>query len=131
MGPCQDSPQFPPVMHQAAERASISEVLADKGYDAEHNHVLCREKLGIPKTNIAVRRNTNRSRTWPSTPYRRSMKRRKNRVGYGQRWQAETAFSTNKRVLGTALKARKWRAQKSEIYLRVLTHNLLLVAGAA
>ena len=106
------------------------QVLADKGYDAEHNHRLCREELGIPSTIIAVRRNSNGTRQWPKTPYRREMKRKVNRVGYGQRWQAESAFSMHKRRFGPSLRARGWTAQQAEIRLRVLAHNLLLLAGA-
>jgi hypothetical protein len=45
MGPSQDSPQFTPAMKQAAELIDFDRVLADAGYDAEHNHVLCRETL--------------------------------------------------------------------------------------
>ena len=49
-GPSQDSPQFPPVMHQATQQITWPGLLADAGYDAEHNHRLCRETLGIPTT---------------------------------------------------------------------------------
>ena len=54
---------------------------------------------------------------------------RRQRV-YGQRWQAESGFSRNKRLLGSALRARRWPDQKREILLRVLTHNLMLLAAA-
>lgn len=130
MGPCVDSPQFKPALLQAAANQSIDELLGDKGYDAEHNHALCREQLGIPSTVIAVRRNTNGTRQWPATPYRREMKRRDSRIGYGQRWQVESAFSRNKRTFGSALRARTWPMQQWECSLRVLTHNLMLLAAA-
>jgi hypothetical protein len=129
MGPCQDSPQFSPVMRQAAMRHSIREVLGDKGYDAEHNHRVCREELGIPSTVIPVRRGWGGSRVWPTTSYRRLMKRKNSRDNYGQRWQAESAFSCHKRVLGAALRARLWLMQRAEIALRLLTHNLMMVAS--
>jgi IS5 family transposase len=129
LGPCQDSPQFLPVIREAAANSDIAQVLADKGYDAEHDHARCREELKIPSSIISVRRNTNGTRRWPTTRYRREMKLRKNRDGVGQRWQAESAFSAHKRVLGTALRARTWLAQKAETFLRVLTHNLLLLAS--
>jgi hypothetical protein len=48
-GPCVDSPQFKPAMLQAAANQPIHELLGDKGYDAEHNHQLCRDELGIPR----------------------------------------------------------------------------------
>jgi hypothetical protein len=91
--------------------------------------VVC-EQLGIRSTIIAVRRNTNGTRQWPSTPYRREMKRSAARIGYGQRWQVESAFSRNKRLFGSALRARTWPLQPWECQLLVLTHNLMLVAAA-
>jgi transposase len=117
-------------MRQAAQRQTITQVLADKGYDAEHNHALCHEELGISNTIIAVKRNTNGTRQWPKTRYRRAMKRRQNRQGYGQRWQAESAFSAQKRLLGSALRARTWPMQRAEIALRVLTHNCMITANS-
>jgi transposase len=129
-GPCVDSPQFKPAIKQAVSNQPIEKLLGDKGYDAEHNHRLCREQLGIASTVIAVRRNTNGTRRWPHTPYRREMKHVAARVDYGQRWQVESAFSRHKRRFGSALRARTWRMQKSECALRVLTHNLMLLAAA-
>jgi len=129
MGPSQDSPMFPETIRQAAGNQRIRQVLGDKGYDAEHNHALCREELKIPSTIIAVRRNTNGTRIWPATPYRREMKKRKYRRRYGQRWQVESSYSRNKRLLGSALRARTWFMQHWECLLRVLTHNLLLLGA--
>jgi hypothetical protein len=36
----------------------------------------------------------------------------------------------NKRLLGSALRARLWPNQQREILTRVLTHNLMLLAAA-
>lgn len=132
VGPCQDSPQFAPAIRGAAQRQKLSLVLADKGYDSEKNHEICREELRIPHTIIPVRRKSKLSptRSWPTTPYRREMKRVANREGYGQRWQAESAFSGLKRLLGSALRARTWAAQRAEISVRVLTHNCMILANA-
>lgn len=130
IGPCQDAPQFSPAIRDAARRQTIAQVLADKGYDSEANHALCREELGIPSTIIAVRKNTNGTRKWPATPFRREMKRLRNREGYGQRWQAESAFSGQKRLLGSALKARTWPTQRAEMAIRLLTHNCMVTALA-
>ena len=77
-------------------------------------------------------------RKWLKTRYRRQMVRRfrkrprgsRHKRVYGQRWQAESGFSRNKRLLGSALRARRWANQKKEILLRVLTHNLMLLAVA-
>ncbi len=46
---------------------------------------------------------------------------------YRQRWQVESAFSRHKRRLGAALRARTDLAQEQECWLRVLTHNIMLL----
>jgi hypothetical protein len=125
-GPSQDSPQFAPAVRRAAARLPLSRVLADAGYDAEHNHALCREALGIRRTVIKLNpRGT--GRRWPRTRYRRQMKRGWCNRLYGQRWQAESDFSRHKRRLGPALTARRPLARRREVLLRVLTHDLMLL----
>ena len=124
-----DSPQFKPTVIQATQNQPIDELLGDKGYDAEHNHQMCRDELGIPSTIIPARRNVNGTRQWPSMPYRREMKRRSARKGYGQRWQIESGFSRHKRLFGSSLRARTWPMQRWECGLRALTHNLMLLAA--
>jgi hypothetical protein len=128
-GPSQDSPQFSPVVCQASHSIRFDCLLADAAYDAEHNHRLCREVLGIRLTVIPARKRN--SRKWPTAKYRRQMKRRFFRRLYGQRWQIESIFSQHKRRLGTALRSRTWTAQQTEIYLRVLTHNLMILKRVA
>lgn len=133
MGPCQDSPQFPEVVVPASRAVPIDVLLGDKGYDAEHNHRMCREELGIRRTWIPCRRRQRRSKhrlKWPTTQYRREMRAAFDYAAYGQRWQAESAFSQHKRRFGPALRARTWGMQQGEIYLRVLTHNVALLAAA-
>ena len=105
-------------MRQAAAPVAIDTALGDAGYDAEHNHRLCREK----------RRNT--GLRWPKTPFRRAMRHRFPRVLYHQRWHVESGFSQHKQRLGSALTARHAASQKRELVLRVLTHNLMLLAEA-
>ena len=130
VGPSQDSPDFTPAMRQAARFVRIDTVLGDAGYDAEHNHRLCREDLGIRQAVIRLnRRNT--GRRWPKSPYRRAVRHRFPKATYNQRWHAESGFSQHKRRLGSALTARSDASQARELALRVLTHNLMLLAEAA
>ncbi|MFC7736522.1 transposase [Roseomonas sp. GCM10028921] len=128
--PSQDSPDFTPAMPQAAGLGQIDTVLGDVGYDAEHNHRLCREDLSVRQTVIRLnRRNT--GRRWPKTPYRRAMRRRFPKAPHNQRWHAESGFSQYKRRLGSALTTRDNASQARELALRVLTHNLMLLAQIA
>lgn len=127
-GPSQDSPHFPAATRQAARLARVGRVLGDAAYDAEHNHALCRDRLGIPESVFRLNpRNT--GRRWPQTPYRRAMKRGFPKATYNQRWQAESAISRHKRLLAPFLRSRSRPAQKVESQLRVLTHNLMLLAA--
>jgi hypothetical protein len=125
-GPTQDSPEFPPAMRQAAAVLAMHTALADAGYDAEHNHRLCREELGLRQALIQLNPR-NRGRRWPEARYRREMRRTFPKHLYHQRWQAESAFSRYKRRLGSALTARRTPSQARELVLRVLTHNLLIL----
>lgn len=127
-GPSQDSPQFVDAMRQAVANLKPTRVLADKGYDAEHNHALCRRDLSIRSTAIAL----NPRRTGdqlPKTPYRRQMMQHFPKRQYRQRAQAESGFSRHKRRLGSALTARSELRQFGELQLRVLTHNLMILAA--
>jgi Transposase DDE domain len=136
-GPSQGSPQFKPAARDAAARCAIDTLLGDSGYDAEHNHAYARQRLGVRSSVIALNRRK-WGRKWPQTRYRRQMvkrfrkrpRRSRYRRVYGQRWQSESGWSRNKRLLGSALRARKWANQKNEILLRVVTHNLMLLAAA-
>lgn len=135
-GPSNDSPQLRPVMAQASLVVTWDRVLADAAFDSEAHHRFCREELGIRSTVIPLNRR-NRGRKWPKTAYRRQMVKRfrkkpkgsRHRRVYGQRWQAESAFSRHKRRLGSALGGRSDASRERECRLRVLTHNLMLLAA--
>lgn len=128
-GPSQDSPYLPPAMEQAAQNVKPHRLLADKAFDAEHNHVLCRQ-LGVKSLAIPI--NPRRGgRKWPKTKYRRQMKRRFPKLKYRQRVQAESVFSRHKRRLGSNLTAKTGPTQDREMLLRVLTHDLMILRRCA
>ena len=126
-GPSNDSPQFRPALQQASLAVTWHRVLADAAFDSEENHRLAREDLGVRSTVIPINRR-NRGRKWPKTRYRRRMKKRFPKRKAGQRWQAESAFARHKRLLGSALRSRSEAARERECYLRVLTHDLMILA---
>lgn len=133
-GPSQDAPHLIPAVRQATKRVAIDTLLADAAYDSEANHAISRKDLGIRSTLIAL--NWRGSRKWPQTRYRRQMVRRfrkkprgsRGRRVYGQRWQSESVFSRSKRRLGASVAALRWVNQKTEILLKVLAHNIMLLA---
>jgi hypothetical protein len=137
LGPANDAPQLRPVMAQASLVVTYDRVLADGAFDSEECHRFCREELGVRSTVIPLNRRSH-GRKWPKTRYRRQMVKRfrkkprgsRHRRVYGQRWQAESAFSRHKRLLGSALGGRSDASRERECHLRVLTHNLMLLAAA-
>ena len=135
-GPSNDSPQFPPVMAQASLVVTWDRVPADAAFDSEDHHRYSREELGVRSTVIPLHPR-GQGRKWPKTTDRRQMVKRfrkkpkgsRYRRVHGQRWPAESAFSRHKRRLGSALGARSDAARERECQLRVLTHNLMLLAA--
>ena len=109
--------------------------VADAGFDSEANHRLARQDLGVRSI---IPPDAGRPTAQPaSTHYRRLMQQRFRRKAdqkcYGQRWQAETVNSMLKRtdlVFSAALRARTARPRSKELFLRVVTHNLMILAAA-
>jgi hypothetical protein len=126
-GPSQDAPFFRRILDQAQARLPLDRVLADAGYDAEHNHAYAREQLGIRSSVIDLNRRG--GRRWARTRYRRQMYCRFPRRKYRNRVQIESAISRFKRRLTSTLRGRSRETQCNEIHLRVLTHDLLLLSG--
>ena len=118
-GPSNDSPQFAPVMAQASLAVRWDRVLADAAFDSEAHHQYCRKDLGVRSTVIPLNRR-GRGRKWPKTKYRRQMVKRFRKKPEGSR---------HKRRLGSALGGRSDASRERECRLRVLTHNLMLLAG--
>ena len=109
-GPSPDSPQFRPVMAQASLGVTGDRVLADAAVDSEEHHRYGRGDLGVRSTVIPINRR-GPGREWPKTGYRRQMVKRfrKKPTGrsyrrvYGQRGQAESAFSRHS--VGSAVRS--------------------------
>jgi len=128
-GPSNDGPQFAPALKKSAIAVTYDRVLGDAAFDGEENHRLARQDLDIRSTVIPINRR-NQGRKWPKTKYRRQMKKSFPKRKYGQRWQVESAFARHKRLLGPALRGRSEDSRERECYLRVLTHNLMILAAA-
>jgi transposase len=134
-GPSNDSPQFRPVLLQASLAIDWDRVLADAAFDAEAHHAYAREDRGIRSSVIPI--NTRGHAGEPGGKYRGQMARRfvpkpdgsRSKRVYGQRWQAESAFSRHKRRLGSALGGKSDASRERECRLRVLTHDIMLLAA--
>jgi hypothetical protein len=130
-----DSPHFEPLLSGAWRRAPNRRftVVADGGYDAQHNHDLARHGLGlrsiIPATIGRTPASDDRIRTRCRRRMRRLLATRQSRrrCGYTQRWQSETVNSMMKRNLGSALRGKSCPSRERDLRLKVLTHNLMIL----
>jgi transposase len=125
-----DHTYFAALACRAQGRLAVDTLVADKGYDAEANHALAREMLGL-KTLIPVRES--RWGAVTTGAYRRRMQqafqKHSTQRQYRQRWQVETVNSMVKRNLGSACRARTGHGRKKDLLLRVITHNLMILAN--
>ena len=127
-GPSYDFPLFEKAMRRASKQLRFARILADCGYDSEANHRFGREVLGI-HTIIAL--NARGFTKTPTSPYRAEMKHQFDKETFNHRWQVESVFSRDKRLLGSALRNRTEVSRQRECLLRVLTHNLMIIRRAA
>jgi hypothetical protein len=127
-GPAYDFPLFEKALCHITGEVGFARILADAGYDSEANHQLGREVFGMD-TIIAL--NLRGFSKTPSTTYRKEMKDNFKKEIYNRRWQVESVFSRNKRLLGSALRNRSESARERECLLRTLTHNLMIIRRAA
>jgi hypothetical protein len=125
-----DSRQFGPLLIAARRQLRPDIVLADAGYDAEVNHRLAREGLGVRSAIPATAGRVTASP--PAGRWRRLMRRRLNRdyLGYGQRWQAEAVVAMLKRRQGPAVAGRSYPSRCRDLRLCVLTHNTRILHAA-
>lgn len=128
-----DAPFFDNLLYHAWRRCDqVKCVVADAGYDSEANHQLAKQDMGVRA--IIPPRTGRPTRKPPpvNQPMRRAMHwrfaRKLDQALYGQRWQSETVNSMIKRNLGSALRARTTTHRRHELLLRVLTHNIMLLA---
>lgn len=136
VGPSNDSPQFRPVLAQASLAVRWDRALADAAFDSERHHAYARDELAIRSTVIPI--NSRGHDGPPGGKYRSQMPHRfrpkpdgsRSKRVFGQRWQVESAFSRHKRRLGSALGGKSEASRARECRLRVLTHNLMLLAAA-
>ena len=124
-GPAPDILHFREALDQAWQRVRIVALAADAGYDSEASHEYARQQLGIRSLiPPLIGRRTEKP---PAGYWRRHMKGRLHNTRYSSRWQVETVNSMLKRLLDSALRARKRWTQNREIVLRSLTLNLMIL----
>lgn len=124
-----DERMLQPLVEEASRKGKIAKAIGDGAYDTRSNFHYLAEK-GIEPV-IKVRRDaSNRAggcvpRKLVAQEYLHDPEAWKRRHGYGQRWMAETVFSSFKRTFGEYVSAKTMRNMANEIILKASLYNLL------
>ncbi|MBI1247096.1 transposase [bacterium] len=125
IGPRPDVDEFRGLIDQATKRVRLHRILADAGYDSETNHQFARDKLSL-RTIIPAKHGRPTDKP-ASGRYRRLMQLRFDRTRYRKRSQVETVMSMLKRRQGNFCRGRTEGSRNKELYLIVLTHNVMIL----
>jgi hypothetical protein len=130
-----DAPDFDELLYRSWKRTppgAVKVVVADAGYDSEQNHRIARQDMGVRSVIPPGIGRPLQAGKLPGGRWRRHMAKRFARKAdekdYAQRSQSETVHSMVKRNQGSALRSRTPERRKQEMLLRVLTHNIMLLA---
>lgn len=127
-----DSPQFIPLLETGAQTFSMDEVSADKAYSGKRNLEKV-ESLGakayVPFRSLATGagKASRRSEVWTRLFHYYNYQREEFLAYYHKRSNAESAFSSIKRVFGDTLRSKIEDAQVNELLLKVIAYNIVCV----
>src|SRR6476660_10125727 len=126
-----NSSSFSSSSSSAAGGNHVKGILADGMYDSNNNfRYLSRNhiKPGIrTRSNSKVRPTNCKARNMSVIRQQTNLKRWKRSVSYGQRWMAETVFSSIKRTFGEYVTARKFQNMAKEILLKASLYNMFAI----
>ena len=116
------------VDHASENNNNVKVALADGMYDSNKNfRYLSRNhiKPGIKtRSNSKVRPTNCHARNMSVTRQQTNLKRWKHSVSYGQRWIAETVFSSIKRIFGEYVTAKNFHNKAKELILKAPLYNM-------
>lgn len=120
-----DMNQLPYLVNQTSNNFNVMRYSADKGYSSKKNMQLIASLDSIPY--IAFKDNSVSNGSCPIWNYMyKYFEKHKERYDtfYHKRSNSETVFSMIKMRLGEFLKCKNHQAQKSEVLLKCLVHNI-------
>lgn|SRR3989344_2371973 len=126
-----DSPQFKILVNETAKNFKIEEIYADKGYSSRENYEIVKRKGG--KAFIPFKKNAT-GKSKGSFEWKRAFNSWKNNPeefnkSYHRRSLNESLFSSIKRTKLNFTRSKNFIACKNEILLKVLCHNLVILAN--
>ena len=123
-GNVHDTTMFPSLVEQTRRYFKIREISADLGYLSKYNLKTIVETGGQAFIPFKVNSVPNENDLWNRTLGLYMFDRPKFLQHYHKRSLTEATFSAIKRTLGASVKAKSFEGQASEVYLKVLCHNI-------
>ncbi|MGH9925294.1 MAG: IS5 family transposase [Nitrososphaeraceae archaeon] len=129
-----DGKMLKKLVDNASENNSVKGVLADGMYDSNKNFRYLSKnhiKPGIKiRSNSKIRSTNCDARNMSVIRQQKNLKRWKHSVSYGQRWMAETVFSSIKRTFGEYVTARNFQNMARELILKASLYNMFVTMKA-
>ena len=123
-----DGKMLKKLVDTASANNNVKGALADGMYDSNKNFRYLSKnhiKAGIKtRSNSKVRPTNCNGRNMSVIRQQTDFKRWKRSVDYGQRWMAETVFSSIKRTFGEYVTARKFQNMTKELILKASLYNM-------
>ncbi len=126
-----DSPELPSLIAQTAKNFDMREVSADLGYYGKKNLHAIVNAGALPYIPFKpTSRPDRKDQLWTRNLAYFVANQPEWMAHYHKRSLSESLFSSVKRVLGSTVKAKSFDGQVSEVYLKVLAHNLRMLVHA-
>jgi len=122
-----DAPHFPPMVNTTAQNFRISEVSADKSYDAKNCVNAVVKAGGTPFIAMRASATGGVGGAYKQMFHYFQFKREEFLQHYHKRSNAETTFSMIKRKFGDYLRSKTDTAQTNEALCKVLAHNIVVL----
>ncbi len=125
-----DGQMLQPLVEEASKKGKITKTLGDGGYDSKSNFRYLNARKIEPV--IKVRKNASSKaggcmpRKLVAQEYLRDPEAWKRNHGYGQRWMAETVFSSYKRTFGEHVSAKNMTNMAAELMIKANLYNLFI-----
>jgi len=125
-----DGRMLKPLLEEASKKGKVAKTIGDGAYDTKSNFRYLAEKKIEPaikvRKNTSTRANGCMPRKLAAQEYLRDPEVWKRNHSYGQRWMAETVFSSYKRTFGEYVTARSMRNMAQEMMIKASLYNLLI-----
>jgi len=122
-----DSPRLAPLARSTAERFTVAEVSADKGYISKRNLAVITGLGATPYIPFKVNTTGEGPELWRKLYHYYMFNQEPLLAHYHKRSNVETTFSMIKAKFGDALRSRTETAQVNEALCKVLCHNICVL----